>query len=230
MIPAITLPSVLCAASPITTAVTAPPRAIARGSRSTIRSATTTITSSVRSCSRKLTVDAVPGSKRRIRRGPIARPMSRANRHPIAASSTAAIIRTGTSLPNRSSRHFQSATTASPEHEHQQRLAPSLSRAARGLGGHQPRERRLLVEADVALPRGVVGPAALFGSLVRKCPVVVVRHGRNRSGPAVRVRAGLRSPRSGTRRRARRICRPAPRHGIPTPLAPATSPIPRPLD
>ena len=45
MIPAITLPSVLCAASPITTAVTAPPSAIARGFRSTSRSATTMITS-----------------------------------------------------------------------------------------------------------------------------------------------------------------------------------------
>ena len=114
MIPAITFPSVLCAASPITTAVTAPPSAIARGFRSTIRSANTTITSSVSSCSRKLTVEAVPGSKRRIRRGPIARPMSRAKRHPIADSSSAAMIRTGTSVPNSSSRQIQSPTTASP--------------------------------------------------------------------------------------------------------------------
>ena len=104
MIPAITLPSVLCAASPITTAVTAPPSAIARGFRSTMRSATTTITSRVTSWTRKLTVDAVPGSKRRSRRGPTARPRSRANRHPTAASSSAVAILTGTSVPNSSSR------------------------------------------------------------------------------------------------------------------------------
>ena len=70
----------------------------------------TMITSRVASWTRKPTVDAVPGSERLSRRGPIARPRSRAKRHPTAASSRAVAILIGTSVPNSSSRRLQIST------------------------------------------------------------------------------------------------------------------------
>ena len=73
-VPAKTLPSVCCAASPSTTAVKAPPTASAFASSPAIRSATTTIATIVSRRIMKPTVPAVPGSIRRKSAGAMPSP------------------------------------------------------------------------------------------------------------------------------------------------------------
>ena len=98
-VPAIRLPTVCCAASPNSTAVTAPPTASVSGLRPAIRRATRMARMTVKSRIRKPSVPAVPGSSRLKRMGPTARPMSRASAQPRITSATTLATRTGMSTP-----------------------------------------------------------------------------------------------------------------------------------
>jgi hypothetical protein len=92
-----TLASVCWAASPTTTAVTAPPSASVLGLRPATRSATTIARTIVPSRIRKPTVPAVPGSRRLKSQGPKARPTARAKCQPRATSTSAVAILTAVS-------------------------------------------------------------------------------------------------------------------------------------
>jgi hypothetical protein len=81
------------------TAVKAPPTASVRGGRPAMFSAARSVIPTVPRRIRKPTVPAVPGSRRRNRAGPAARPTSRAIVQPSTTSARTVNTRIGMSRP-----------------------------------------------------------------------------------------------------------------------------------
>ena len=195
------------------TAVKTPPAASARGLRPAIQRATATIVSAVSSRTRKPTVPAAPGSRRRYREGPRLRPADRASARPRTRSAATVATRTSVSRPGNSS-DCREKSTSTPAVRAPKSSTPHWARCAswRSTSEPSPACRQTWVRDSKGVRRPLnVGLLISVRMLARRASAQCVGH---RSARA--CRATPRAPAAaGAARLTGQSAERAPAHGRP---------------